>query len=80
MCNKEDTDSQDEDLIRFEFDIKVENHVDLADGTKEWISAGNMYSDTKIWVGQLAIYSKRPASIGPVNTLYIINNLLQMSP
>ena len=67
VCNKMSVDSEDEDLMRFEFDIKVEDHEDLADGTKEWISAGNMYSLSKIWVGQLAIYSKRPGSIGPVS-------------
>lgn len=66
VCNKLlSNDSDLVDLMRFEFDIKVEDHEDLADGTKEWISAGNMYSTTKIWVGQLAIYSKRPATIAP---------------
>lgn len=53
--------------MRFEFDIQVEDHDDLVDGTKEWISAGNMYSLIKIWVGQLAVYAKRPSSIGPVS-------------
>jgi hypothetical protein len=54
-------DSADEDIMRFEFDIQVEDHEDLVDGTKEWISAGNMYSLIKIWVGQLAVYEKRPS-------------------
>lgn len=53
--------------MRFEFDIQLEDHEDLLDGTKEWISAGNMYSDRKIWVGQFAVIAKRPSSIGPVS-------------
>ena len=67
VCNKLAVDSADEDIMRFEFDIQVEDHEDLVDGTKEWISAGNMYSLIKIWVGQLAVYAKRPSSIGPVS-------------
>lgn len=58
--------------MRLELDIKVDDHEGLVDGAKEWISAGNMYSTTKIWVGQLAIILKTPATISPVCIKIII--------
>ena len=67
VCNYPNEASEAEDMITITFDVKVEDHADLSHGTKEWISAGNMYSDSKIWVGQLALYAQRtPASVIPV--------------
>ncbi|XP_063395828.1 uncharacterized protein LOC134680633 [Mytilus trossulus] len=74
VCNKEDVNNADEDLMRLELDIKVDDHEGLVDGAKEWISAGNMYSTTKIWVGQLAIILKTPATISPTTAPYISMN------
>ncbi|KAK3109020.1 hypothetical protein FSP39_021316 [Pinctada imbricata] len=84
VCNVANLADSEEDKITITFDVKVEDHADLTHNTKEWVSAGNMYSDTKIWVGQLALYAQRtPTSVIPATTPYINlikNTTLTSSP
>ncbi|KAJ8301559.1 hypothetical protein KUTeg_020546 [Tegillarca granosa] len=71
VCNFEVDSSEAEDQMRFEVDLLVENHEDLLHGTKDWVSAGNMYYDTKIWIGQLALFAQRSGPITPTTTPHI---------
>ena len=41
----------------------------LANGTKEWVSMGIMYQDTKMWVGQIASFALR----GETNNLAAVS-------
>lgn len=66
VCNYEIEASEAEDQMRLEVDLLVEDHEDLSHGTKDWVSAGNMFYDTKIWIGQLALFAQRSGPIVPV--------------
>ncbi|XP_061187043.1 uncharacterized protein LOC133195201 [Saccostrea echinata] len=71
VCNYERVDNVTDDIITIILDVKVEDNPELITGVKEWISAGNQYSDTKIWVGQLALYAQRSGTIIPATNPYI---------
>lgn len=66
VCNYQRENNVTDDIITIVLDVKVEDNPELITGEKEWISAGNQYSDTKIWVGQLALYAQRTGTIIPV--------------
>ena len=52
-------DDPDDDVIRFTFVVRVEDHASLETGTKAWVGAGVQYSAQQMWVGQTAVYANR---------------------
>ncbi|XP_021350977.1 uncharacterized protein LOC110448839 isoform X2 [Mizuhopecten yessoensis] len=68
VCNLDLNTDVAEDKMLVAVDLEVLDHDEM--NAKEWISAGFMYSPTKIWVGQLAI---NPISgvVAPTTTPYI---------
>lgn len=61
VCNTRAVDTSpedpDDDVIRFSFVIRLEDHESLENGTQKWVSAGVMYSESQMWVGQVALYA-----------------------
>ncbi|KAK3592304.1 hypothetical protein CHS0354_030640 [Potamilus streckersoni] len=68
VCNMERVSDSQEDTATFELYVKVNNHPNLTDNTQKWITAGVMYSTTKMWVGQLALSAQRGEFINPTTT------------
>ena len=61
VCNIGDGSSinPDDDKIKIRVILKVEEHADSQDAnnTKNWVSAGIMFHETKMWVGQCALFA-----------------------
>ncbi|KAL3853681.1 hypothetical protein ACJMK2_017204 [Sinanodonta woodiana] len=68
ICNMEQVSDSQGDLATFELYLKVNDHPNLTDNTQKWITAGVMYSTTKMWVGQLSLKAQRGVNVYPTTT------------
>lgn len=64
MCNHQFIDDEAEDKLILALDVQLQDDIELTDLDKVWISGGNQYSPSKIYVAQLASNIRRTGVFG----------------
>lgn len=65
VCNigNETDEVSEDDVIKIRFVFRMEEHELNVENAKNWVSVGLMFLPTRMWVGQLAVYSKEEAPL-----------------
>ncbi|XP_041348817.1 uncharacterized protein LOC121368242 [Gigantopelta aegis] len=76
VCNSELIGGNDttEDTLTIETIVQMQEHSTNTNGSRTWLSVGTMYSPTRMWVGQLAVYPRTNGYVATTKTPTIILN------